>query len=174
MCTWKRVYKAVATRPHKYMHASRLVPAVSYAGCSLLPLRLAEPRIILENSNPFTIDGVNMFGGTAGDCIIQFPQVSRAMIMRDHDAYVVMTSPTRLACGLSFYLCFVGADIALNGHPPMLVVGRESQSCSICSLPTVRCWVLFFCENGKEQAVCTSTKTDKMWEYLTLGALQTA
>lgn len=34
----------------------------------------AEPRIVLENSNPLTVDGVAMCGGTSEDCIVEFPK----------------------------------------------------------------------------------------------------
>ena len=56
---------------------SRRVPCyISCAGFS------AEPRIVLENSNPFVIDAVTFAGGTAGDCIIKFPQVGKTITVR--------------------------------------------------------------------------------------------
>lgn len=63
------------------MSLDRLLP--SYRVCSSCTLRLAEPRIVLENSNPFTIDGVILSGGASGECIIQFPQVGKVVMLHD-------------------------------------------------------------------------------------------
>lgn len=38
---------------------------------------------MLENSNPFTIDGVTLSGGASGECIIQFPQVGKVVMLND-------------------------------------------------------------------------------------------
>lgn len=49
------------------------------SSCPSRPICAVEPRIVLENSNPFTIDAVTIHGGTSGDCIIQFPQVGKVV-----------------------------------------------------------------------------------------------
>lgn len=59
--------------------SANLVVSGTTSGVTLKELAVgsgAEPRIVLENANPFTIDEVTFPGGTAGDCIIQIPQGS--------------------------------------------------------------------------------------------------
>lgn len=58
---------------------------------------MAEPRIVLENSNAFTVDAVTFSGGVDGDCIIQIPQVGRATVRY---SVIVRLSDSNVDCRL--------------------------------------------------------------------------
>ena len=54
-----------------------------------------------------------MFGGTAGDCVIQFPQVSGAMMLSSAHTFTCFMKCYRVDCGLS-YLPRNGAGCGLS------------------------------------------------------------
>eukprot|EP00904_Undaria_pinnatifida_P002876 jgi/Undpi1/1258/HiC_scaffold_109.g14172.m1 len=65
--------------PNRGDQSANLVVTGTTSGVILRDITIgsgAEPRIVLENSNPFTIDGVPIEGGSTGDCIIKIPEGS--------------------------------------------------------------------------------------------------
>lgn len=90
------------------------------------PRCFEEPRIVLENLNPLTIDGVDMYGGTAGDCVIQF--LEARMHPFKCRKYRIL-SPRWRTCFLRFFnILFCFATIRVAPRPQLYVLILRSTT----------------------------------------------
>lgn len=85
---------------------------------------------MLENSNPFTIDGVTISGGTAGDCIIQFPQVDQLVT----DYRVVSVMCNEIVCPTIF--SFIGQrSLKRVQNPARFDLDFQKFDAAVCTFP---------------------------------------
>lgn len=55
------------------------LPPISTPAC--LSQHPSEPRILLESTSPITLDAVNFVGATAGECLVQVPEVRHVLVI---------------------------------------------------------------------------------------------